>query len=76
MSTRSKIAAALLLLGLATVARADGLSTSVTPQLGGGIGGFDGGISFKAITQAVTGCSGTGLIFSVACNSQYVGILQ
>jgi hypothetical protein len=47
MWTRSRIVLALLLLGL-SAAKGDGLSTSVSPQLGGGIGGFDGGISFRS----------------------------
>lgn len=70
MSIRNKLALAALLLGV-SAAQGDGISNSMTPQLGGGIGtGFDGGISSTAAVAApVTPCSQTGLIFTSSCNA-------
>lgn len=54
---------------------ADGLSGTISQQLGGGISnGFDGGISspIAAGGTPVVGCIGTGYNFTLACNSQYI----
>jgi hypothetical protein len=49
MSTRNKaLAAALLLIGLTLVAQA----STVTPQIGGGISQFDGGIGWSGTVAA------------------------
>ena len=67
---------AALLAAFATAAMADGLSTSVTPQIGGGIGGFNGGVS--NLTNYTpppppSGCSAGQLDFSDSCNTtQYM----
>jgi hypothetical protein len=69
-SKRTILLAAALLLA-STLARSDGLTPS-----GGLASGFTGGISrFGAVAPPATPCSGTGLIFTVACNSQYIGII-
>lgn len=49
----------------------NGVSTSVTPQPGGGISkSTDGGVSNVATVSApVTPCSQTGLIFTSGCNA-------
>lgn len=60
MSILSRAAAALALCCMAAAARGDGLSSSVTPQPGGGIGfTFDGGISgrLKASGPPPAGCT-------------------
>jgi hypothetical protein len=45
-------------------------SPSMTPQIGGGIGGFDGGISYNAAPAApVTPCVQDGLNFTKSCNA-------
>ena len=71
MSTPNKIVAIISLLALATVARADGLSTSMSPQIGGGIGQFDGGVSSNTATAAI-GCNGT-LNLSTGCATPLPG---
>jgi hypothetical protein len=49
---------------------ADPQTPSMAPQLGGGIGQFDGGISYNAAPAApVTPCAQDGLNFTKACNA-------
>lgn len=48
IARRTLLKAGASLLAISGAARADGLSGSVTPQIGGGAGGFDGGISVPA----------------------------
>lgn len=58
------------LLASSTLARSDdGISFNMVGQTQG--------ISFSGAPSAppATPCSGTGLIFNVACNSQYIGII-
>ena len=63
---------ALVLLALAgTVAAAHAIGIG---QLGARFGGL-GSIGKNKAVVAPSTCSGTGLIFNVACNSQYIGIL-
>jgi hypothetical protein len=52
MSTRNRIALAAALALLCSAARGDGISSSISPQLGGGIGQFDGGVSARASSSA------------------------
>ena len=59
----------LILFALAGSAHAIGLG-----QLGARFGGL-GSIGKKKAVAPPSTCSGTGLIFNVACNSQYIGIL-
>lgn len=59
----------LILLALAGTAHAVGIG-----QLGIRFGGLGAIGKSKAIAPPST-CSGTGLAFNVACNSQYIGIL-
>lgn len=59
MSTRNRAAVLGLALGfmLCATARGDGISGAVTPQTGGGINQFDGGIGlFGAVAKPVAGC--------------------
>jgi hypothetical protein len=71
MSILSRALLILALLAVSTLARSDGLAPS-----GGLASGFTGGISgFGVVVTPATPCSGTGLIFNVACNSQYIGII-
>jgi len=60
---------ALMILASFTMAHAMGLG-----KLGFQFGHFGSPGGKKAAPPAVP-CSGTGLIFNVACNSQYVGII-
>lgn len=59
----------LILLALAGTAHAIGIG-----QLGARFGGLGSIGKNKAIAPPAT-CSGTGLDFSIACNSQYIGTL-
>jgi hypothetical protein len=64
-----------ILMAIIGWALADGLSGTISQQIGGGISnGFDGGISPPAAAGGtpVTGCVGTGYDFTLACNSQYI----
>lgn len=71
MWTPNRFALAIALLAFAATAYADGLSGSITPQIGGGIGGmFDGGLnssgSFKGVAPVACG---TGVIdLSTGCS--------
>lgn len=65
-----KIALALLILLLATAARSDGIYNPSSASFVG-----TNGINSPTVTSSVTTCSGTGLKFNIACNSQYVGLL-
>ena len=72
MSIRSRLVLALLLGFLAGSAAADGLSSSMSPQLGGGISQFDGGISGVVSTAAPAGCNGT-INLSTGCAMPMLG---
>ena len=74
MSTFSRIALTIAILALGgTTVGADGLSGSVSPQLGGGIGGFDGGISIAPVPSAApSSCSGT-IDLSTGCKLPMIG---
>lgn len=64
---------ALLLAATAAYAQFNGCPPGFCPNaIVGGSGGFS---NSAATTPPATPCSGTGLIFNVACNSQYIGIL-
>jgi hypothetical protein len=67
-----KIASILLILAAALIAGVS-FAATVTPQIGGGISQFDGGIASSggAVVTPV-GCTPTGLDFSQACNSMYL----
>ena len=69
MSILSRAILILAFLAASTLARSDGISFNTVGQIEG--------ISFSGAPAAppATPCSGTGLIFNVACNSQYIGIL-
>lgn len=69
MSTPNKIALIVLALLASTAARSDGIGFNTVGQTQGI--GFSG----HPASPPATPCSGTGLIFSVACNSQYIGII-
>ena len=76
MRTFSKVLLAALLLAAMTAARGDGLSTSMSPQTGGGIGGwFDGGLSYQKASGSPPPVCSNSLDFSQSCNSQYIGAL-
>lgn len=66
---KRSLIAILAMLALVGAAHAFGLG-----KLGANFGAL--GVIGKAPAAAVTpGCNGTGLIFTSACNSQYIGIL-
>jgi hypothetical protein len=78
MLTFSRALLIIALLVASTLARSEGI---YNPTAGGwfsftGGAGGSGGISNASGGGAVaTPCSGTGLAFNVACNSQYIGII-
>lgn len=64
---------AAILLILAGLVSAGAYAATVTPQKGGGIGQFDGGVSSTGGAPITpVGCTPTGLDFSQACNSMYL----
>lgn len=69
MSTLSKALLILALLAASSLARSDGI---YNPTVGGF--GFNGINNFAPASSVAT-CSGTGLKFNLACNSQYIGLL-
>lgn len=74
MSTRNKLAITALLTA-ALLASAQLFAGTITPQIGGGLQ-FDGGIASQGVAAPPPStCPGTGLDFSDACNSQYIGTL-
>lgn len=66
-----KLIPLLILLTLAGIYGAHAIGIG---PLGARLGGL-GAIGKSKAVPAVATCSGTGLIFNVACNSQYIGIL-
>ena len=74
MLTRSRIVLIAVLLSTSAV-RSDGISMSVTPQGGGGIGGFDGGISAASVGGSPPPSCSNKLDFTQACNSQYIPVI-
>jgi len=78
MSISSRVLLIIALLLTATLARSEGIYNPGAGSFGftftGGVG--SGGITNGGtVTPPATPCSGTGLIFNVACNSQYIGII-
>ena len=71
MSILSRAILIFALLLAATLARSDGIFNPGSR----GIGFNDGISNVGAGAAPATPCSGTGLNFSVACNSQYIGII-
>jgi len=65
--------AVLLLVGVSIV-KGDGLSSSITPQLGGGIGGFDGGISFGIKATPLSPCGVGAIDLSAGCPMPMLGV--
>lgn len=63
------------IIGVAVAARGDGLTGSMSPQSGGGIGGFDGGVSLVSKPIVVVNCPfAGGTIFNNQCNIPfYIG---